>query len=156
MYFPKDIFDIILSFLITPPPLKESNTYYVSYTDAWFRPKFEKIEIIKIYYYYYNRPNLYTTVNFSITPFSFELGDWMDTDYGYYTDMYYDKKYNMFSIELHSSSIACGRMKPISLCSRHSTNETTAFNMLISKINRCSEYIPSVLEYCEKKRIPIY
>jgi len=156
IYFPQVIFDNILSFIITPPTLKEIKTYYISYIDVWFRPRLEKIEIIKIHTYYHNRPNPYCKVSYSITPFSFDIGDWEDTDYGYYTDLYYIKKYNMFAIEIHNCSIVCGRMKSIELCSRNTTNEATAFNILISRINRYSEYFTPVLNYCEKNNIIIY
>lgn len=149
MLFPKDIFDHILSYLITPVSFKPGETYYVSYLNVWFEPVFLKIKIERILDHL-QYPSIECSLNSYIFDKTYQDG-WAYLGYRNYVRLYYWKEYNAFRIEFRMP----GSSTPIILCSRHSTDEAKAINILVSRLNRYSDWFEPVESYCRAKGIAI-
>jgi hypothetical protein len=149
MLFPKEIFDYILSFIITPVPFKIGETYYVSYLNVWFEPVFFKIKIERVLEYIQ-----YSSVQCIQTSYIFDKtynDGWDVLGYRNYKRIHFWKENNAFKIEITMPDSS----KPIILCSRHSTDEAKAINILVSRLNRYSDWFEPVERYCKAKGIAI-
>ena len=153
MLFPNDIFKHILSYITTPMPFKEGHTYYVSYTNVWGRPHFEKIEITQICtYYLYDHAS--ALIRFLKIPFRFDTRDWDESNVEYGSSyQYLNKLYRMYSILITPELPALGIRRSIVLYSKHTTDEKKAFSILVSRLNRYSDWFVCVKEYCDKHGI---
>jgi hypothetical protein len=150
MLFPQEIFDIILSYLITPVPFKVGSTYYVSYLGFVGNPNLDKIKIESIF-----TQDNETFVNYILTSFIFYNTNptWSDIQLRYTnkkTLLY--NTFNMFYIRVHSSIT---RPMPGALYSRNTTDEAKAFEILLSRLDENSEWITPIIHYCTIQNIVV-
>ena len=142
MLFPKEIFDHILSYVITPVPIKIGKTYYVSCVTVHGNPIFLKIKVERILEFLHQ-----TSMQCTITRFLFEetyQDGWHFLSEGEYVKIHYWKRYNAYIFELRRYG-----MVTLNVCSRHTTDEAKAINILVSRLNRYSDWFTPVDRYSQ-------
>lgn len=148
MLFPQEIFDNILSYLMTPVPFKTGKTYYVSYLGFVGNPQLDKIEIDRVF-----TQDNETFINYKITSFMFitpSTMNWCSMRLEYVKRATLYNPYNMFYLRVNSS---LPNPLPGALYSRNTTNEARAFEILLSRLDENSEWFSHIVNYCASQNI---